>query len=96
MPVNSLRNASLGGWEILHEPGNWQRHQTTAQGAGLQALAPLSPVFLSYTLSFIYIGIFWNKLQYANHPERICAPRAYLFEQYLGCQQRFAITAGGT
>jgi uncharacterized membrane protein len=29
-------------------------------GAGLAALAPLWPVFLSYVLSFVYIGIYWN------------------------------------
>jgi uncharacterized membrane protein len=29
-------------------------------GAGLDALAPLWPVFLSYVLSFIYLGIYWN------------------------------------
>jgi uncharacterized membrane protein len=23
---------------------------------------------MSYVLSFIYIGIYWNKLQYANYP----------------------------
>jgi uncharacterized membrane protein len=33
-------------------------------GATINALLPLWPVFLS----FIYIGIYWNKLQYANHP----------------------------
>ncbi len=27
---------------------------------GLSALAPLLPVFLSYVLSFIYVGIYWN------------------------------------
>jgi uncharacterized membrane protein len=37
-------------------------------GANLHALAPLWPVFLSYVLSFIYIGIYWNKLQYRYHP----------------------------
>jgi uncharacterized membrane protein len=37
-------------------------------GADLNALLPLWPIFLSYVLSFIYIGIYWNKLQYANHP----------------------------
>jgi uncharacterized membrane protein len=26
----------------------------------LQALIPLCPVFLSYVLSFVYIGIYWN------------------------------------
>jgi uncharacterized membrane protein len=31
-------------------------------GADLQALRPLLPVFLSYVLSFVYVGIYW-----ANH-----------------------------
>ena len=29
-------------------------------GEGLDALLPLWPVFLSYVLSFIYVGIYWN------------------------------------
>jgi uncharacterized membrane protein len=29
-------------------------------GAGVGALWPLLPVFLSYILSFIYLGIYWN------------------------------------
>lgn len=29
-------------------------------GADLEALRPLGPVFVSYVLSFIYIGIYWN------------------------------------
>jgi uncharacterized membrane protein len=33
-----------------------------------RALIPLWPVFMSYVLGFIYVGIYWNKLQYANHP----------------------------
>jgi uncharacterized membrane protein len=37
-------------------------------GATLDALAPLWPVFLSYVLSFVYVGIYWNKLQYGYHP----------------------------
>ena len=28
--------------------------------AGLDALLPLAPVFLSYVLSFMYLGIYWN------------------------------------
>jgi uncharacterized membrane protein len=28
-----------------------------------QALLPLWPVFMSYVMSFIYVGIYWNKLQ---------------------------------
>jgi uncharacterized membrane protein len=33
-----------------------------------RALIPLWPVFMSYVLSFIYVSIYWNKLQYTNHP----------------------------
>jgi uncharacterized membrane protein len=29
-------------------------------GTSLAALRPLTPVFLSYVLSFIYVGIYWN------------------------------------
>jgi uncharacterized membrane protein len=29
-------------------------------GADLAALAPLLPVFLSYVLSFVFLGIYWN------------------------------------
>ena len=29
-------------------------------GANIQALEPLLPVFLSYVLSFLYVGIYWN------------------------------------
>ena len=29
-------------------------------GESLEAIAPLLPVFLSYVLSFVYIGIYWN------------------------------------
>ncbi len=29
-------------------------------GDGLAALRPLLPVFLSYVLSFVYVGIYWN------------------------------------
>src|SRR3954467_15463916 len=30
------------------------------QGADLEALAPVVPVFLTYVLSFVYLGIYWN------------------------------------
>jgi uncharacterized membrane protein len=29
-------------------------------GEGIQILLPLIPVFLSYVLSFVYLGIYWN------------------------------------
>jgi uncharacterized membrane protein len=31
-----------------------------AGGASWDALRPLAPVFLSYVLSFLYVGIYWN------------------------------------
>jgi uncharacterized membrane protein len=34
---------------------------------GVEALAPLWPVFLSYVLSFIYIGIYWNNHHHMFH-----------------------------
>ncbi len=30
------------------------------QGEGMAALVPLIPVFFSYVLSFVYVGIYWN------------------------------------
>ena len=39
-----------------------------------RALIPLWPVFMSYVLSFVYVGIYWNKLQYGSYPSgRGCA-----------------------
>lgn len=36
----------------------------------LSALKPLIPVFLSYVLSFIYIGIYWNNHHHMMHAAR--------------------------
>ncbi len=36
-------------------------------GAGFKDLLPLVPVFLSYVLSFIYIGIYWNNHHHMMH-----------------------------
>jgi uncharacterized membrane protein len=36
-------------------------------GTDLQALRPLLPVFLSYVLSFVYIGIYWNNHHHMLH-----------------------------
>jgi uncharacterized membrane protein len=37
------------------------------RGTDWTALAPLLPVFLSYILSFIYIGIYWNNHHHLLH-----------------------------
>jgi len=36
-------------------------------GVDLAALKPLLPVFLSYVLSFIYVGIYWNNHHHLLH-----------------------------
>jgi len=36
-------------------------------GTTLEALEPLLPVFLSYVLSFIYLGIYWNNHHHMLH-----------------------------
>ena len=40
------------------------------QGVELEALKPLLPVFLSYVLSFIYLGIYWNNHHHLLHTIR--------------------------
>lgn len=35
--------------------------------AGFSALKPLLPVFLSYLLSFVYVGIYWNNHHHMLH-----------------------------
>jgi len=36
-------------------------------GGGLKDLAPLLPVFLSYVMSFLYVGIYWNNHHHMLH-----------------------------
>jgi len=36
-------------------------------GDGFTALSPLIPVFLSYVLSFVYVGIYWNNHHHLLH-----------------------------
>jgi uncharacterized membrane protein len=36
-------------------------------GVSLQTLAPLLPVLLSYVLSFVYVGIYWNNHHHMLH-----------------------------
>src|SRR6185369_14579050 len=37
------------------------------EGASWQVLEPLFPKFISYTLSFIFIGIYWNNHHHLMH-----------------------------
>jgi len=44
----------------------------TPRGTGLAALQPLLPVFFSYVLSFVYVGIYWNNHHHMlNAAERV-------------------------
>ena len=36
-------------------------------GDSLESLLPLFPVFLSYVLSFVYVGIYWNNHHHMLH-----------------------------
>ena len=36
-------------------------------GESFEALAPVFPVFLSYVLSFVYVGIYWNNHHHMLH-----------------------------
>jgi uncharacterized membrane protein len=36
-------------------------------GESIEALAPLVPVFMSYVLSFVYVGIYWNNHHHMLH-----------------------------
>ena len=40
------------------------------RGADLAALTPVAPVFGSYVLSFIYVGIYWNNHHHLLHAAR--------------------------
>lgn len=57
-------------------------------GAGLAALRPLLPVFCSYVLSFVYIGIYWNNhhhlLQATQHVAGGYCGRICIY--YFGCR----------
>ncbi|MGA2707786.1 MAG: TMEM175 family protein [Steroidobacteraceae bacterium] len=37
------------------------------RGVGFESLAPLIPIFLSYVLSFVYVGIYWNNHHHMLH-----------------------------
>ncbi|HEY1288724.1 MAG TPA: TMEM175 family protein [Burkholderiales bacterium] len=41
-------------------------------GADPAALAPLVPVFLSYVMSFVYVGIYWNNHHHLFHAVNRC------------------------
>jgi len=43
-------------------------------GESFSALIPLFPVFVSYVLSFVYVGIYWNNHHHMLHRACIWTP----------------------
>ncbi len=44
-------------------------------GESIEALATVIPVFLSYVLSFVYVGIYWNNHHHMLHAtSRVTGP----------------------
>ena len=46
----------------------------TPEGTDWQALRALGPIFLTYALSFVYLGIYWNNHHYLIHAAPGVAP----------------------
>ena len=54
-------------------------------GASFNDLLPVLPVLGSYVLSFIYVGIYWNKLQYGCYPMFRDSSSAGLVDPVVSC-----------
>jgi uncharacterized membrane protein len=56
---------AIGASTLATRPGSGLRirfsGRDSSHGSDFAALRPLLPVFLSYVLSLIYVGIYWNK-----------------------------------
>ena len=52
-------------------------------GTDLESLRPLVPVFLSYVLSFIYVGIYWNNHHHMLHAAESVTGRVLWSNLYL-------------
>jgi len=57
--------------------------------ANFEALTQLVPIFLSYVLSFLYLGIYWNNHHHAAQPQigkwrRIVSEFAFVILAFAG------------
>ena len=68
MPKNRLEAFSDGVLAIIITIMVLELH--VPQGSSLAVLRPLWPVFLSYLLSFVYVGIYWNNHHHMLHATR--------------------------
>jgi uncharacterized membrane protein len=64
-------------------------------GESIDALAPLVPVFLSYVLSFVYVGIYWNNHHHMLHTcRRVTGPMLWANLHLLFWLSLFPFTTG--
>src|SRR2546421_9041041 len=64
-------------------------------GDKFDELAPLLPVFLSYVLSFIYVGIYWNNHHHMLHTvRRVTGPMLWANLHLLFWLSLFPIATG--
>lgn len=64
-------------------------------GDGFQALRPLLPVFLSYVLSFAYLGIYWNNHHHMLHTcEKVTGPMLWANQNLLFWLSLIPVTTG--
>jgi uncharacterized membrane protein len=52
-------------------------------GTDFESLRPLLPVFLSYVLSFVYVGIYWNNHHHMLHAAKAVTGRVLWSNLYL-------------
>lgn len=64
-------------------------------GEQFQALVPLLPVFLSYVLSFAYLGIYWNNHHHMLHTcEKVTGPMLWANQNLLFWLSLIPVTTG--
>ncbi|HZV54418.1 MAG TPA: TMEM175 family protein [Rhodocyclaceae bacterium] len=64
-------------------------------GESIDALAPLIPVFLSYVLSFVYVGIYWNNHHHMLHTShKVTGPMLWANLHLLFWLSLFPFTTG--
>ncbi len=64
-------------------------------GETLDAIKPLLPVFLSYVLSFVYVGIYWNNHHHLMHTAtRVTGPMLWANLHLLFWLSLFPFTTG--
>ena len=65
------------------------------RGESLQALRPLLPVFLTYVLSFVYVGIYWNNHHHMLHASnRVTGPTLWANLHLLFWLSLFPVATG--